>query len=100
MCYAVDDLSSLNAVVDHFYQDVIRYCPESKRFLLGLKSDLRLEESIECVHLTRVAQIARVVQAHGYYECSALKGTQIQNVMFLTVTQSLESSEQECCTIL
>ncbi|CCE66250.1 hypothetical protein TPHA_0P00920 [Tetrapisispora phaffii CBS 4417] len=104
--FAVDDVESLHNARTKWTEEVLRYCPDTKIILVGLKSDLRktaqdYEEGF--VKREDAEQVARQIGAKKYLECSALTGQGVDTVFELATRTSLLVHKEpgiQCCTII
>ncbi|KAH3673683.1 hypothetical protein WICMUC_003499 [Wickerhamomyces mucosus] len=104
--YAIDQPESLSNAFKKWSIEVSRYCPGIPIILVGLKKDLRTEESTDkkFVQTFQGQDIAKRIGAKKFLECSALTGEGVDDVFEAATRTSLlisdEKSSNTCCTIL
>jgi Rho family protein len=106
--YAIDKPDSLNHARRKWSDEVSRYCPGVPIILVGLKKDLRNESdeksnSRKFVQKLQGEEVARIIGAKKFLECSALTGEGVDDVFEAATRTSLlvrdEDKSSSCCVI-
>ncbi|CCC71160.1 hypothetical protein NCAS_0G02730 [Naumovozyma castellii] len=101
--FAINDTESLDNARNKWTEEALRYCPEAPIILVGLKKDLRQkQDGVEMVKPEDAQQVARIIGAKKYVECSALTGEGVDDVFELATRTSLlvnKEPGQTCCTV-
>ncbi|CCH41789.1 GTP-binding protein [Wickerhamomyces ciferrii] len=104
--FAMDQPESLENAKKKWSDEVSRYCPGVPVILVGLKKDLRAgsndsKNKRKFVQPQQAEEVARLIGAKKFLECSALTGEGVDDVFEAATRTSLlvlnESSS--CCTI-
>ncbi|ODV96024.1 hypothetical protein PACTADRAFT_49443 [Pachysolen tannophilus NRRL Y-2460] len=105
--FAIDVPDSIENAATKWIDEVSKYCPNTPVLLVGLKKDLRDDETVEgkrSVAFKRGEQVAREIGAKKYIECSSLNGEGVDDVFEYAARMSLllntDSSSSSCCNIL
>lgn len=80
-----------------------RYCPDTPFILVGLKKDLRVDQSAQYVQPADGARAAAAIGAKQYLETFAVTGEGVDDVFELATRLSLllvQPRKETCCTIL
>ncbi|KAG7899384.1 hypothetical protein KL935_003694 [Ogataea polymorpha] len=107
--FALNAPDSLDNAGMKWAQEVKTYCPNAPLILVGLKKDLRPEDDgtdeyydQKYVRKEKAEQVARLIGARKYVECSSLTGEAVDDVFEIATRASLllkETSASGCCTI-
>jgi len=105
--FAIDQPDSLQNARSKWSDEVSRYCPFVPVILVGLKKDLRNNSPdggnrrnfVQPVH---GEEVARLIGAKKYLECSALTGEGVDDVFEAATRTSLLvlNERSSCCTII
>ncbi len=85
LCFSLDNTASFQNIPDKWASEVAHFCgPQITKILVGLKSDLRAQET-EGVQSTLITQaegqsLAAKIGAYRYIECSAKYGENVELV--------------------
>jgi len=80
VCFSISNPDSLGNVVDKWLPEVSHFCPKVPIILVGTKKDLRTDASViedlaptkqKPVSTEQAQQVATLIQAHAYLECSS-----------------------------
>lgn len=108
IAYAIDSPDSLNNARRKWSNEVSRYCPGAPVILVGLKKDLRNNSnektnSRKYVQKQQGEEVARIIGAKKFLECSALTGEAVDDVFEAATRTSLlvrdEDTGSSCCVI-
>ncbi|CDR40861.1 CYFA0S05e05292g1_1 [Cyberlindnera fabianii] len=106
--FAIDQPESLQNAKRKWSEEVTRYCPGVPVILVGLKKDLRANSgektnSKKFVQTVQGQEVAKIIGAKRFLECSALTGEGVDDVFEAATRTSLLVRDQErgasCCTI-
>ncbi|CCH59024.1 hypothetical protein TBLA_0B01800 [Henningerozyma blattae CBS 6284] len=103
--FAVNDQESLENAKGKWIDEVLRYCPGARILLVGLKKDLRKDvmNKDQLVKIEDAQQVAKIIGAKKYLECSALTGEGVDDVFELATRSSLlvtEDPSSVCCNVV
>ncbi|CAL9727856.1 GTP-binding protein Rho1p [Monosporozyma unispora] len=102
--FALNDRESLENARSKWAEEVFRYCPQAPIVLVGLKKDLKAnEDPSNIVTRQEAEQVATVIGAKKYMECSALTGEGVDDVFEVATRTSLLVNKEpggSCCTIV
>ncbi len=101
--YAIDNPESLQNAKYKWFAEVSRYCPGVPIILVGLKKDLRLNNSSRYAQYRQGEEAAKEIGARKYVECSSLTGEGVDNVFEVATRISLtlpKDNSPGCCIIL
>ena len=68
------------------------HCPKAPIILVGTKTDLRKDQSAECVVAEEGQKLAKQIKALRYMECSALTRVGLKEVFDVAITSIVCSS--------
>jgi len=68
LCFSIVDRQSFESIKSKWNEEVEKHAPEIPKILVGLKSDLRKEDSVSAKEGT---EMAKEIGASKYLECSA-----------------------------
>ncbi|GEQ72293.1 hypothetical protein JCM33374_g5980 [Metschnikowia sp. JCM 33374] len=88
ICFAVDNLVSLQNVRDTWYPEVNHFCPGIPVILVGTKSDLK-----SVVDESSAVQLASEIGAMGYISCSAKTMTNVKSVFDFALSRFQKERE-------
>lgn len=101
--FALNDRESLENARSKWAEEVLRYCPQAPIVLVGLKKDLKANEDPNNIVTRQEAEnVAMVIGAKKYMECSALTGEGVDDVFEVATRTSLLVNKEpggSCCTI-
>lgn len=113
LCYSVIATSSLKNVTLKWAKEIGQHCPEVPKILVGLKADLREDESmrsqlhekgLEFTTTARAEEVAKEIGAAYAMECSALTQSGLKEVFDQAIMVGLHGGEKndstECCTLI
>jgi len=87
LCFSLVSMTSFDAIKEKWHREVDHYIPECPTLLVGTKVDLRDENKkdpgtgeYEPVSNEEGKAVAKEINASGYLEISAFKGTNLQKV--------------------
>ncbi|EDO15244.1 hypothetical protein Kpol_1029p18 [Vanderwaltozyma polyspora DSM 70294] len=103
--FAINDTESLYNARTKWSEESLRYCPDAPIILVGLKKDLRNNntDGDDLVRSEDAETVARQIGAKKYLECSALTGEGVDSVFELATRTSLLVNKEpgsKCCTIV
>ncbi|KAF3988302.1 hypothetical protein FT663_04060 [Candidozyma haemuli var. vulneris] len=90
ICFAVDNLVSLQNIKDTWFPEVNHFCPGVPVLLVGTKSDLAQDMDPDMP-----LQLAHEINAIGYISCSAKSMFNIQEVFNFALNHFQKSKEME-----
>ncbi|KAM3125360.1 hypothetical protein CJJ07_001521 [Candidozyma auris] len=90
ICFAVDNLTSLQNIKDTWFPEVNHFCPGVPVLLVGTKSDLAHEMDPDLP-----LQVAHEMGAIGYISCSAKTMFNVQEVFNFALNHFQKSKEME-----
>lgn len=109
LCYAIDGKKNIGNIEKKWLMEIKNYCPSAKYFLVALKCDLREEEGQDTSELITEAEgleLAKKIKAEKFFECSALKRVNVDEVFQAAaghIYYSPETSSPQdycgCCNI-
>lgn len=112
ICFSVDSRTTFDNVLLKWLPEVIHYCSDLPRILVGTKTDLRPAATGEdndgygeFVTNLQGSRLSRDINALAYCECSAKTGDNIQTVFQTTaravlVNQNSSNVKRQNCQIL
>jgi len=89
LCFSIASPASFENIETKWYPEVQHHCPQSKKFLVGLKGDLRdntemqqklKEKNLDFVSRESMESLANKLGLDGCYECSALTQTGLKQL--------------------
>lgn len=101
--YAIDNPESLMNAKYKWFNEVTRYCPHVPIVLVGLKKDLRLDNSARYVQPRDAQEVAMAIGARRFVECSSLTGEGVDHVFEVATRISLalpHDNSPGCCVIV
>lgn len=90
ICFALDNLVSLQNVKDMWYPEVNHFCPGIPVVLVGTKTDLR-----QTIDADLPSQIAAEINAIGYILCSAKTMSNVATVFNFALAHFQKNKEME-----
>lgn len=90
VCFALDNLISLQNVRDTWYPEVSHFCPGIPVVLVGTKSDLPLP-----FDASLPAEVAREIGAVGYVQCLAKTMSNVRNVFNFALARFQKEQEMQ-----
>lgn len=90
ICFALDNLTSLQNVKDIWYPEVAHFCPGIPILLVGTKADLKLGMDPDVP-----IQLATEINAIGYIQCSAKRMFNINTVFNFAIYHFQRQREYE-----
>ena len=110
VCFSVANPDSLGNVVEKWLPEVRHFCPKVPFILVGTKKDLRTDASVlEDLSLSKLKpvsteqgqQIATMIHAHAYLECSSRTREGVREVFETAAIAALPKHKLRTkCTIL
>ncbi|KAF7701632.1 Rho-related GTP-binding protein RhoB [Cucumispora dikerogammari] len=85
LCYSIENSEMLINIKEKWIFEIKNYCPDAPFYLVALKSDIRemstskIDQS-SLITMTQGEELAEEIGAEGFFECSALKGHNINNI--------------------
>lgn len=99
--FALNDRESLNAVLSTWLPEVSEYCPKVPILLVGTKSDLRDDESEECIESIDGQVMCQKIDAKAFIETSAKCGINVTELFTLSARFSMQyrpvKVDKTCC---
>lgn len=92
LCYTIENKKNLENVSTKWLVEIKNYCPGVKYYLIGLKKDLRNDESIDIENLISTEEgkkVAESINAKEFFEVSALTRENVDSV-FQSVAKYIE----------
>ncbi|XP_035213742.1 ras-like GTP-binding protein RHO [Stegodyphus dumicola] len=80
LCFSVDDPNSLENIKKKWLPELKLYCPNIPFLVVGNKSDLRKNSTLENAVIFEHKKVAKELGAHAYLECSAKLQEGLQEV--------------------
>lgn len=83
LCYAIDNKKNMDNIEKKWLMEIKNYCPTAKYFLVALKKDLRNDPEVppeELITEEEGKEIAGKIKAEKFFECSALKRINVNEV--------------------
>jgi Ras family protein A len=83
LCYAINNKKNIDNIEKKWLMEIKNYCPNAKYFLVALKKDLRGDPEAlpeELITEDEGKEIARKIRAEKFFECSALKRINVNEV--------------------
>lgn len=104
ICYSIDNKENIGNIKKKWLMEIKNYCPSAKYFLIALKKDLREKPGADKQKLVSEEEgkdVAKDIKAEKFFECSALKRINI-NEIFEAAAQCIyyeseKSTPQESC---
>lgn len=96
LCYSIDNKKNTKNIEKKWLMEIKNYCPSAKYFLVALKKDLRNDPGVDKEDLITEEEgkeIAKKIKAEKFFECSALKRLNI-NEIFEAAAQFVYYSEE------
>ena len=80
LCFAVNNRESFNHIKSKWIDEITLHCEASPYLLVGLKSDLNVEETKEDIVTREEAEeLAKEIDAYKYVQVSAMNGVNVRN---------------------
>lgn len=83
LCYSIENSQVLVNIPNKWLFEIKNYCPSASYILIGLKSDLREDESIDKSKLVPKEEgqkLANEIGAINFFECSAKTGDNVEEI--------------------
>jgi GTPase SAR1 family protein len=108
----MDSPDSLDNITDKWVPEVRHFCPNVPVLLLGLKMDVREDEKVSAelaktnqkvITPEQGRQVADVIKAHDYIECSAKQNINVEKVFIEATRCALarpKISQKKKCLLL
>jgi len=110
LCFAINNKDSLENVNEKWKPEVDHFCPKVPVVLVGLKKDLRYDESLReelrrsessLVRPEEGREMMARIQAYGYMECSAKTKDGVRDVFEAATRAALtEKKKRRICLLL
>lgn len=99
LCFSVSARSSYENVASKWHPEIKHHCPNVPIVLVGTKSDLRSQETLDLVTTREGKKMKKKIKAYKYVECSAIKQEGLQEVFLEALRAVLKSpsSRKFCC---
>lgn len=110
ICFSIDSPDTLQNVIEKWHKEVLHYCPNTPYLLVGCKKDLRHDpptlqrlarQKQEPVSPHNGLNVAEMIKASGYFECSAKFKEGVQAVFQAATRCALQHRKKKPpCNIL
>lgn len=105
LCYTIENKKNLDNISSKWLMEIKNYCPKAGYFLVGLKEDLRYDDSMDESQLVTKEegqQWAEKIKALDFIECSALTRKNVDLVFEKAARHVAENKEKKvpretCC---
>jgi len=91
VCFAVTSPESFENISSKWIPEIKQHVPTAPLVLVGTKADLRNDSKSPCVGVQDANNLAKKIGAVQYVECSALLGTNLENVFNVAVRNALKA---------
>ncbi|CAO3588482.1 unnamed protein product [Absidia cylindrospora] len=108
LCYAVNNLTSLEQIQERWVPEVRHHCPGALLLLVGLKKDLREKPGLgendqSVVSVEQAFSVAQKIKAYKHWECSAKTDDGVHELFEHATRATLKRKlikSLKCCTVM